>query len=1666
MKINFIYDPNVSYAQMIGYEIAALMWGQLFTDDMEVNIFAQGTDSLDSNIIGGAIPEFHEQHYALFLQYYEADITSEDDQLAFDALQQGNTVDFLLNGDLVGGNTKLKLTTALAKSLGMTEAISLERYVLDESEQFLDGTIMMNQSFTWDFNYLRNSEAAENTLDFLSVALHETGHILGFTSGLDFSLQQDTLYSGRTELSNFSPLDLFRFSAESLAQHNPDGAVNDLSIGGVAWFSTDGGETLSAKMSTGKEGDGFQASHWERRYDPLGIMDPTLWYQERAVISDLDVLAFDILGYDLSSIAGDVENLFDEENLEVLLAQAKVQLAYKLGMTVQELENQANVPLSSPELIAEMETVYLEAVAEGSTTENIFPIYNSSSSELDSLSDEELKDFFKDLDKMMRGVYRWWAQNNGGQSSSWQELYEWWAQNNGGQSSSWQELFEWWAQNNGGQSSSWQELFEWWAQNNGGQSSSWQELFEWWAQNNGGQSSSWQELYEWWAQNNGGQSSSWQELSQEELAEFHQEVTGNQPSWWQEVFFASQDDGNLEDLELPGENNDTTEGPIHYQEFHGSHDDDIIGGDTSNDTIVTGKGDDLIDGAAGDDTIFGAGGYDTIFGFDGKDSLMGGMGDDVISGESDEDVLFGEAGADVLMGGDHDDYLDGGAGRDFLNGNRGHDVLIGGTGDDALEGESGKDLLVGGEGQDIVNGGSGDDFIFGDQYSESLQEEFGDNLSPLISLYVPAVAPETSETNNEEINTEESDQDPLFIEAEAMTLTGDYKLKTLASGETLVRNDSETTLATTFSGTTGMYDIVISYHDLLGTGQMTANVNEVAIDSWLLNKDLGGWNSVEDNLTSYVIRGVSLNEGDYFALESIRDKSDKGYIDSVQFIPVNEIDNSSSTLVLDGMRVEAETLNWTGITKIETQSLFASGGSYVLNDAQNSTITGSTTFTGESGVYNLVLGYYDSDNGEAQVSVNLNGAALDSWSLDLDINYSDDILNGLMDYFSNGVAPLNFVTRTVATGVTLNQGDTLEIEGIRYDDDDKVALDFIEFVPYNPHARIKIEAEYFNLTGDYQVEEKDFASGGRLFKSDSNVTATTAFRGLSGYYDIVIGYYDSNDGEAELTASLAGTELDSWLFDKDLGTPNAAATNFVTRKVAQGVMVNEGDILELQGIQDFEDRVYIDYVEFIPVEAPVETPPQDTPSEDTSALPPEVELGLNSDILRGGTGNDGIDGGKGNDIIFGEDEFNNSSYIYAPLIDGAFTYGHSSYILSQAATLEEAKAEAESYGGYLVTANDAGEKQWLIDTFDFDTNNDYVIEIEWSSIGGNDTILGGAGDDQIYGNSGNDLLYGDTNKISETVPIPETLSFQQGVDGYNGTVDTMLEEDKSNANNSSKGSLSVDSDKYEQSIIRFEDLFGSQIGQIGLEHTITSAVLEIDVSDSGDSFTVHELLQNWSDNSTWNSWGNGIQANGVEAASTPVFTTGSVNTGILQIDVTASLQAWQADPTTNYGWAFLPTGSGGVDFDSAEGGNAPRLIVDVDVIEIYEEGNDTITGNGGNDTIFGGASNDIINGTDEIVAGYYEKDVLIGNTGADKFILGDEDQAYYATGGDQDYAVIQDFNVNLDTLQLYGSAMDYQQVQQGNDTHLTRNGDLVVILENNSTTLNLNGSAFEYVSTV
>ena len=107
-----------------------------------------------------------------------------------------------------------------------------------------------------------------------------------------------------------------------------------------------------------------------------------------------------------------------------------------------------------------------------------------------------------------------------------------------------------------------------------------------------------------------------------------------------------------------------------------------------------------------------------------------------------------------------------------------------------------------------------------------------------------------------------------------------------------------------------------------------------------------------------------------------------------------------------------------------------------------------------------------------------------------------------------------------------------------------------------------------------------------------------------------------------------------------------------------------------------------------------------------------------------------------------------------------------------------------------------------------------------------------------------------------------------------------------------------------------------------------SATLQLDVTNKGDSLKFHRMLQDWSDTATWNSLGDGIQTNDIEAASTADVVTGPESLGLHTFDVTASLQAWQANPGGNYGWAIVSTGPDGVYFSSSEGGTAPRLAVE------------------------------------------------------------------------------------------------------------------------------------------
>ena len=325
------------------------------------------------------------------------------------------------------------------------------------------------------------------------------------------------------------------------------------------------------------------------------------------------------------------------------------------------------------------------------------------------------------------------------------------------------------------------------------------------------------------------------------------------------------------------------------------------------------------------------------------------------------------------------------------------------------------------------------------------------------------------------------------------------------------------------------------------------------------------------------------------------------------------------------------------------------------------------------------------------------------------------------------------------------------------------------------------------------------------------------------------------------------------------------------------------------------------------------------------------------------------------------------------------------------------------------------------------------------------------------------------------------VSFQQGVNNFNGAVDTYINSGSAKKHGSAK-TLRVDgetkSGHIDQTLLRFDDIFGQGTGQIDPNAQIESASLQLNAINGGDSVELHRMLTNWSGADTWSSLGNGIQADGVEATASAEAISGAVGAGLQSFDVTASLKAWLANPSSNYGWAILPTGTDGVNFNSSEGAIAPRLVVKYstsstpptptpvgktiignanseqlqggagnDLIQAGH-GDDTVAGLAGDDTLYGGVGIDTIAGGagNDRISGGQKGDQLSGGAGADIFAY-----RYIGHGGD----TISDFDVRSDkfdvsdifTSSKYGSANifnDYIQVvgsTEGAKVQLDLQGD-------------------------
>lgn len=194
-------------------------------------------------------------------------------------------------------------------------------------------------------------------------------------------------------------------------------------------------------------------------------------------------------------------------------------------------------------------------------------------------------------------------------------------------------------------------------------------------------------------------------------------------------------------------------------------------------------------------------------------------------------------------------------------------------------------------------------------------------------------------------------------------------------------------------------------------------------------------------------------------------------------------------------------------------------------------------------------------------------------------------------------------------------------------------------MPLNPY---RIEAENMLLTTYHRETGGSHASGQAFISLTGGTsadagTASLGFAGPSGTYDVVIGYYDENDGVAQLGVQIGGRTLfpnnpnNLLVLDQNRGSSLPSAQTLVPRKIAKGLEVTNGQQITITGIENGGEPVRVDYIEFIPI--PSSTLNGTDLAETLTGN--EVNNTINAfggnDTLIGKAGNDKLNGGTGSD---------------------------------------------------------------------------------------------------------------------------------------------------------------------------------------------------------------------------------------------------------------------------------------------------------------------------------------------------------------------------------------------------------------------------------------------------
>lgn len=185
------------------------------------------------------------------------------------------------------------------------------------------------------------------------------------------------------------------------------------------------------------------------------------------------------------------------------------------------------------------------------------------------------------------------------------------------------------------------------------------------------------------------------------------------------------------------------------------------------------------------------------------------------------------------------------------------------------------------------------------------------------------------------------------------------------------------------------------------------------------------------------------------------------------------------------------------------------------------------------------------------------------------------------------------------------------------------------------------------------------------------------------------------------------------------------------------------------------------------------------------------------------------------------------------------------------------------------------------------------------------------------------------------------IAFQEGINGYTGTIDTYLSQNNPSTAYGTSTSLLVDGDDPSGTNNDLSTLLGWDISAIPAGAIIQTAEFNINIFNiSNSNYSVFEMKQGWIENqATWNEFASAQSwdvAGGQGAADRGIIELGAVNpastgnhTVTLNADGIALVQAWVDGSTVNNGIIIASsTATDGADFRSSEYSSArPELKV-------------------------------------------------------------------------------------------------------------------------------------------